>query len=66
MIGGSQRISLVDSCVDRHGTVMHEFLHALGHYHEHMRGDRDDYVIIHWDNIQPGLRMCKRIRIQNL
>ena len=54
MIGGRQRISLVDSCITRHGTIMHEFLHAFGFYHEHMRGDRDDYVIIHWDNIQPG------------
>lgn len=53
--GGSQRISLVDSCVDRHGTIMHEFLHAFGFYHEQSRTDRDDWVTINWDNIEPGL-----------
>ena len=54
MIGGSQRLSLTDSCIERHGTIMHEFLHALGFHHEHKRADRDDYVTIHWDNIEPG------------
>jgi len=52
--GGAQRLSLVDSCVARHGTIMHEFLHAFGFYHEQSRYDRDDYVTINWDNIQPG------------
>jgi hypothetical protein len=53
-IGGSQRMSLVDSCVQRHGTIMHEFLHALGFHHEQKRTDRDDFVEINWDNIQEG------------
>ena len=52
MIGGSQRISLVDGCLPAHGTIMHEFLHAFGFYHEHTRGDRDDYVKIDFSNIQ--------------
>jgi astacin len=51
--GSAQRMSLVDSCVTRHGTIMHEFLHALGFHHEHKRADRDDYVTINEDNIQP-------------
>jgi len=51
--GSAQRMSLVDSCVNRHGTIMHEFLHALGFHHEHKRADRDDYVFINEDNIQP-------------
>jgi hypothetical protein len=54
MVGGSQRMSLVDSCVQRHGTIMHEFLHALGFHHEQKRSDRDDFVEINWDNIQQG------------
>lgn len=54
MTGGSQRMSLVDSCVTRHGTIMHEFLHAYGFYHEQSRTDRDDYVYVNYDNIQPG------------
>ena len=51
---GSQQLSLENSCVDRHGTIMHEFLHAFGFYHEHQREDRDDYIIINWDNIEEG------------
>ena len=35
-------------------TVTHEILHAAGVYHEQSRPDRDEYVKIHWDNIQKG------------
>lgn len=54
MVGGRQRISLVSSCVERHGTIMHEFLHAFSFHHEQKRTDRDDWVTINWDNIEPG------------
>jgi hypothetical protein len=54
MQGGRQRISLVNSCVAKHGTIMHEFLHAYGFHHEQKRYDRDDWVTINWDNIEPG------------
>lgn len=40
-------------CV-RHGVVIHEFLHALGFYHQQSASDRDDYVTIHWENIIQG------------
>ena len=29
-------------------------MHALGFYHQQSTTDRDDYVKIVWDNIQPG------------
>ncbi|XP_074524803.1 meprin A subunit beta-like [Halichoeres trimaculatus] len=50
---GKQRLSIGNNC-DRLGTVEHEFLHALGFWHEQSRADRDDYVDIVWDQIEPG------------
>ncbi|XP_031629453.1 seminal metalloprotease 1-like [Contarinia nasturtii] len=38
----------------RLGTIMHEFLHALGFYHMQSAHDRDEYVTIHWGNIRSG------------
>merc|ERR1711976_524610 len=52
--GRSQSMSLANGCVTRHGTIMHEFLHAYGFYHEQSRTDRDDWVTINWDNIRSG------------
>lgn len=60
MIGGAQRISLDSSCFRctasgcTPGSVIHEFLHALGFHHEQSRTDRDEYVTVNYDNIQPG------------
>ncbi|XP_069815748.1 meprin A subunit beta-like [Dendropsophus ebraccatus] len=50
---GKQQLSLGANC-DRLATIQHEFLHALGFWHEQSRSDRDDYVIIEWDRIQSG------------
>ncbi|MEQ2287052.1 hypothetical protein AMECASPLE_008542 [Ameca splendens] len=50
---GKQRLSIGTNC-DRIATIEHEFLHALGFWHEQSRSDRDDYVQIMWDRISEG------------
>ncbi|KAM9825118.1 high choriolytic enzyme 2-like isoform X2 [Syngnathus typhle] len=53
-IGGRQQISLQrNSCVFKN-IVQHEVLHALGFHHEQVRYDRNLYVTIKYENIQPG------------
>lgn len=53
--GGRQLLHLTDGCFD-HRTLLHEFLHVLGFYHEHTRYDRDEYVTIHEENIEEAAK----------
>uniref|UniRef100_A0A8C3A5Z9 Metalloendopeptidase n=1 Tax=Cyclopterus lumpus TaxID=8103 RepID=A0A8C3A5Z9_CYCLU len=56
-IGDKQVVSLHQlGCVDN-SIVQHELLHALGFYHEHTRSDRDKYIKIHWDNVEPFFKI---------
>ncbi len=50
-IGGHQPIFLDDRCNDQE--ILHEIMHALGFIHEQSRPDRDRYVRVHWDRIEP-------------
>jgi len=54
-LGQSQQfINLEASCVDRHGTLIHEMIHTIGFYHEQSRPDRDDYITVQYENVESG------------
>lgn len=52
MQGGRQDLSLAGGCST--GNAIHEIGHALGLWHEQSREDRDQHIVVHWQNIQSG------------
>ena len=56
-------MSLGPNCVSK-GIALHEIMHLLGFFHEHTRFDRDKYINVLWDNIDPG-RETARICLQD-
>jgi len=49
--GGMQEIN-IGNC--DFGAVVHEICHAIGLFHEQSRSDRDSYISVNWDNIDPS------------
>lgn len=54
-VGGKQQVSLGKGCPGV-GVVVHEFMHALGYWHEQSRPDRDQFIKVHWDNIKEKMK----------
>lgn len=52
-IGGSQALSLARPGCVREGIIIHEALHALGLAHMHSHENRDQYVRVLTENIDP-------------
>lgn len=51
--GQNQFLNLDESqmCLGNKGVIKHEFIHALGFMHTHMRRDRDNFIRINWNAI---------------
>jgi len=49
---GGRQIIHVKNC--SMSGIMHEILHSAGFYHEQSRADRDKYITVNWENIEPG------------
>lgn len=51
--GGLQEI-LLDPNNTSPGIILHEMMHTIGFIHEHSRTDRDRFLTVHWENIDPA------------
>ncbi|CAF5150432.1 unnamed protein product, partial [Rotaria magnacalcarata] len=52
--GGRQFVKMYAPICMSVGQYVHELGHAIGFGHEHQRPDRDYYVEIKWENIDPN------------
>lgn len=48
-----QQLNLGSGCMYK-GIISHEFLHAVGFYHQQSAAERDEYVTINFQNVQSG------------
>ena len=56
-IGGKQDLSLGKGCTNVDSTIQHEFMHALGFYHEQSRPDRDNHIFIDFDRTEEDCKL---------
>lgn len=63
-IGGHQPVYLDDRCFEKE--ITHELMHVLGFVHEQSRPDRDQFVRVVWDKIQPNKQSQYEIVPDNL
>ncbi|KAI6177674.1 Metalloendopeptidase [Aphelenchoides bicaudatus] len=54
--GGPQEVSLPGWLGVVEHIAVHELLHSLGADHEHQRGDRDSFIDVHTENIEPDMQ----------
>ena len=57
-LGTMQRLNLGSNCSAGLGTILHEFGHVLGFFHEHQRPDRDNFVTVDFGNVTPNARFA--------
>ncbi|KAI1306284.1 High choriolytic enzyme 2 [Halotydeus destructor] len=53
--GGKQFVNLGPGCFEYPTVVYHELMHAIGFEHLHQRNDRDRYMDIRMQNVEPAL-----------
>lgn len=46
-------VAYSDYCLSVPGAIQHELFHVLGLFHEQCRPDRDDFIKVMWENIDP-------------
>lgn len=56
--GGRQYVKMYSPTCMSVGQYVHELGHAIGFGHEHQRPDRDNYIEMKWENIDPGKHFC--------
>lgn len=49
-----QAINLQRPKCIKHGSIVHELMHAVGFHHQHSTYNRDNYIKVAWENIKAG------------
>lgn len=52
--GGTQTYQIDSFAWPSFGLLLHEFGHTIGLYHEAARADRDEFILVNFQNLMPG------------